>query len=175
MPVRATLQLGDPRLREKSAVVTDFTSGRWDRLTNDLADTLADWQERTGYGRAIAAPQIDEAVRVVYVAAPSPLVLLNPRIVAASEQTWRPWDACLSFSLAFFCQVVRHEWADVEYRGLDGANHHLHAEGELAELLQHEIDHLDGILAVDRMTDSQTLCMRGEFEARYRDGSPYRR
>jgi peptide deformylase len=173
MPVRETLQLGNPRLREKSAVVTDFT-GRWDRLIGDLADTLADWQERTGYGRAIAAPQIGEVIRVVYVAAPSPLVLLNPRIVAVSAQTWQPWDACLSFSLAFFCRVVRHEWADVEYRDLDGSDHRLHAEGELAELLQHEIDHLDGTLAVDRMVGSRTLCMRGEFEARYRDGSPYR-
>lgn len=101
-------------------------------------------------------------------------MLVNPRIVAVSAQTWQPWDACLSFSLAFFCQVVRHEWADVEYSDLDGGSHRLHADSDVAELLQHEIDHLDGFLAVDRMTDVRTLCMRSEFEARYRDGSPYR-
>ena len=83
-------------------------------------------------------------------------------------------DACLSFSLAFFCRVTRHTRVDVEYRDLDGHRLRLHAGDELAELLQHEIDHLDGILAVDRMASSRTMCMRSEFEARYRDDSPYR-
>jgi len=63
---------------------------------------------------------------------------------------------------------------DVEYCDLDGHCARLHAGGELAELLQHEIDHLEGILAVDRMTSSRTMCMRSEFEARYRNDSPYR-
>ncbi|MCC2629858.1 MAG: peptide deformylase, partial [Thermomicrobiales bacterium] len=51
--------------------------------------------------------------------------------------------------------------------------HQLRAEGELAELLQHEIDHLDGILALDRITDVRTICVREEFERRYRCASPY--
>jgi peptide deformylase len=174
MPIRATVQMGDPRLRERCAPVTDFTGSRWDRLAGDLADTLRDWHERSTYGRGIAAPQIGEQVRLIYLEGFSPAVLVNPRVIAASAETWQPWDACLSFSLAFFCRVTRHRWADVEYRDLDGHRLRLHADGELAELLQHEIDHLDGILAVDRMTSSQTMCMRGEFEARYRDESPYR-
>ena len=63
---------------------------------------------------------------------------------------------------------------DVEYCDLNGRLLRLHADGEPAELLQHEIDHLDGVLAVDRMTSSRTMCMRSEFEARYRNDSPYR-
>lgn len=174
MAIRTTLQMGDPCLRESCAPITDFAGSRWDRLVADLADTLRDWQERSTYGRGIAAPQVGEQVQLVYLDGFSPAVLVNPSIVAASAETWQPWDACLSFSLAFFCRVTRHQWVDVEYCDLSGHRYRLHAEGELAELLQHEIDHLNGILAVDRMTSSQTMCMRSEFETRYRNQSPYR-
>jgi peptide deformylase len=61
----------------------------------------------------------------------------------------------------------------VRYQDLQGAWHEIAAEGDLSELLQHEIDHLDGILTVDRMTDVTTLVTREEFELRYRDASPY--
>lgn len=174
MPIRATVQMGDPRLRESCMPITDFTGSRWDRLVGDLADTLTDWKQRSTYGRGIAAPQVGEQVRLIYIAGSSPAVFVNPRIVAASAETWQPWDACLSFSLAFFCRVTRHKWVDVEYCDLAGHPLRLHAEGELAELLQHEIDHLDGILAVDRMASSRTMCMRSEFESHHRDDSPYR-
>jgi peptide deformylase len=84
------------------------------------------------------------------------------------------WDACLSF-LSVFCQVVRHREVRVRYQDLEGAWHELEAgvEDDLSELLQHEIDHLDGTLAVDRMIGPRTLCSREEFEKRHRAGSPY--
>jgi peptide deformylase len=170
MTVRPTLQLGDPRLRAPcTAAPEDITA-----LTTDLADTLADWVRRTGYGRGIAAPQIGVGVRVLYLTVDRPWVLVNPVITARAETTWEPWDACLSFSVEFFCRVRRATWIEIAYRSVAGERHTLRADGELGELLQHEIDHLDGILAVDRMTDATTLCMRSEFEHRYRDESPYR-
>lgn len=140
----------------------------------DLADTLADWVSRTGYGRGIAAPQIGVRKRLIYLELDQPWTLLNPRIIERSEETWEPWDACLSFSLSFFCRVRRHRQVTVQYETIEGDRQQVHAEGELAELLQHEIDHLDGLLAVDRMTDISTMCMRSEFELRHRDESPYR-
>ncbi len=84
------------------------------------------------------------------------------------------WDACLSF-LSIFMQVERHREITVRYQDLRGAEREIHAgeERNLSELLQHEIDHLDGILAVDRITDIKTMCTREEFEKRYRAGSPY--
>jgi peptide deformylase len=145
-----------------------------DALAADLADTLADWVQRTSYGRGIAAPQIGVPVRVVYLNFDGPELLVNPVITARSAETWEPWDACLSFSVEIFCRVRRATWVDVTYQSPGGASSTIRAEGELSELLQHEIDHLDGILAVDRMTSVDTLCMRSEFERRYRDGSPYR-
>lgn len=174
MVVRPTLQLGDPALRTKAAPVAEEELDDARRMVDDLADTLADWARRTGYGRGIAAPQIGVGKRLVYLTYDDLGALVNPVISARSESTWQLWDACLSFSVAFFCRVRRNAWIEVEYQSLDGRQHGLRADGELAELLQHEIDHLDGVLAVDRMTSVDTLCMRSEFELRHRDESPYR-
>lgn len=174
MTVVATLQLGDPLLRTPCEEVPDPAAPEIAVLTTDLADTLRDWVERTGYGRGIAAPQIGSSRRVVYLDIDRPWVLINPVIVARSKTTWEPWDACLSFSVEIFCKVTRSTWVDVAYQSPDGLRHTLRAEGELGELLQHEIDHVDGVLAVDRMTSVSTLCMRSEFERRHRDTSPYR-
>ncbi|WP_158890077.1 peptide deformylase [Amycolatopsis anabasis] len=175
MAVRNTLQLGDPVLRTPCAEVGDPAAPEVAAVVADLRDTLADWVRRTTYGRGIAAPQIGVSRRLVYLDFDGPLPMVNPRIVGRSDTGWTPWDACLSFSVEIFCRVNRSVWVDVEYSGLDGRRRVMHAEGELGELLQHELDHLDGILAVDRMTDVSTLCMRGEFERRHRDESPYRR
>jgi peptide deformylase len=100
--------------------------------------------------------------------------MVNPAIVGRSEEAMVVWDACLSF-LFVFCRVVRHREVRVRYQDLGGAWHELEAgvEDDLAELLQHEIDHLDGILAVDRMISPRTLCSREEFEKRHRSESPY--
>ncbi|MEO3765145.1 peptide deformylase [Streptomyces sp. B8F3] len=173
MAVRSTLQLGDPALRVPAADVAEPGSPQTAETAADLADTLADWVARTGYGRGIAAPQIGVPSRVIHLHLDRPWTLVNPRIVGRSEETWEPWDACLSFSLQFFCKVGRARWVDVVYRSPDGGRHSLRADGDLGELLQHEIDHLDGIMAVDRMTSPSTLCMRSEFEHRHRDESPY--
>jgi len=84
------------------------------------------------------------------------------------------WDACLSF-LSIFMQVERHRDITVRYQNLRGEWQETRAgeERNLSELLQHEIDHLDGVLAVDRITNIRTLCTREEFEKRYRASSPY--
>ena len=84
------------------------------------------------------------------------------------------WDACLSF-LSIFMQVERRRWVTVRYQNLEGETLSFDAgdDRDLSELLQHEIDHLDGILAIDRVFDLKTICTREEFEKRYRDQSPY--
>ena len=82
------------------------------------------------------------------------------------------WDACLSY-LSIFFQVERNRWVKVRYQDQSGAWRETKAEGDLSELLQHEIDHLDGVLAIDRVVDTKTMCTREEFEKRYRFESPY--
>ena len=103
-----------------------------------------------------------------------PWPLVNPEITWRSEEKIVVWDACLSF-LSIFMQVERHKEILVRYQDLRGEWREVRAgeERDLSELWQHEIDHLDGILAVDRITDVRTMCTREEFEKRYRAQSPY--
>jgi peptide deformylase len=170
------LQLGDPKLREVAERVADPGSGQIAALVADLADTLAYWRKSTGYGRAIAAPQIEAGLRVIFLQLPGedPWPLVNPEITGKSEEKMVVWDACLSF-LCIFMQVERQREITVRYQDLRGEWHEVQAGAErnLSELLQHEIDHLDGILALDRVIDLRTICTREEFEKRFRDASPY--
>jgi peptide deformylase len=176
MSVKAILQLGNPLLRQKARPVIDPAAPEIDALVRDLADTLAHWRSKTGYGRGIAAPQIGVLQRVVFLKLPeaAPWPLINPEIIKRTEEKIIVWDACLSF-LSIFMQVDRHRQITIRYQSLDGKALEFEAGGDrnLSELLQHEIDHLDGILAIDRVTDVKTICTREEFEKRYRDSSPY--
>lgn len=176
MPIRPVLQLGDPLLREQCAPVEDPTCDEIKDLVQDLEDTLAHWRSTTGYGRGIAAPQIGVPQRVIFLKLPGvePWPLVNPEIVESSEEHVVVWDACLSF-LSIFMQVERRRWVTVRYQNLEGETLSFDAgdDRDLSELLQHEIDHLDGILAIDRVFDVKTICTREEFEKRYRHQSPY--
>ncbi|MGA8213033.1 MAG: peptide deformylase [Candidatus Sulfotelmatobacter sp.] len=176
MAVKTILQLGDPRLRQVAVPVEDPSTAEVAALINDLADTLADWRATTGYGRGIAAPQLGVLQRVIFLRLPGekPWPLINPEILESSQEKIVVWDACLSF-LSIFMQVERNREITVRYWDLKGMMHVFRAgdDRNLSELLQREIDHLDGILAVDRITDIKTLCTREEFEKRYRGSSPY--
>ena len=178
MAVRDVRQLGDPVLRTAAVPVEHPDVEAVAALLADLRDTLAHWKATTGYGRGIAAPQIGVLQRVIFlnIGGDNPWPMINPEIVEASDETIVVWDACLSF-LSVFMQVQRYEWITVRYQDLAGHWHDTRAgrEDDLAELLQHEIDHLDGILALDRMVDVKTLCSREEFERQHRADSPYGR
>jgi peptide deformylase len=176
MAIRTVLQLGDPGLREVAKKVSVPGAAEIRALLEDLSDTLAFWRKTTGYGRGIAAPQIGANLRVILLKLPGeePWPMVNPEITWRSPEKIVVWDACLSF-LSIFMQVERHREIKVRYQDLRAEWHEVHASEErnLSELLQHEIDHLDGILAVDCIIDMKTLCTREEFEKRYRAGSPY--
>jgi peptide deformylase len=168
------IRLGNPLLREICAEVRNPREAA--ETVASLADTLRHSRETTGYGRAIAAPQIGILQRVIFlnVEGNRPWPLINPVITARSEETIVVWDACLSF-LSIFMQVRRHKFITVRYQDPDGVEHEVEAgpERDLAELLQHEIDHLDGILCIDRVEDLRTVCSKEEFEIRYKSSSPY--
>jgi len=178
MPVRKILQLGDPALRQP-ALPHDFgaaADAELPALIADLRDTLGHWRRETGYGRGIAAPQLGVRKRVIFLELPgrAPWPLVNPQITERSAEKIVVWDACLSF-LAIFMQVERHREITVRYQDPAGCEREVHAgeERDLSELLQHEIDHLDGILCIDRVTDLKSICTKEEFEKRYRASSPY--
>jgi peptide deformylase len=166
--IRQILQLGNPVLRESSLPVQDF-NWHLKRLADDLSDTLEDAKRRYGYGRGIAAPQIGELKKVVFIdTSDFKSALVNPTITGLSPATFEVWDSCFSFDVGFFVLVDRLWNIKVEYSDLKGNRQALEATGELSELLQHEIDHLDGILATDRMKNKKAIMTRAEWEKTFK-------
>jgi len=100
MPSREILQLGNPLLWQKSIEVRDVTATETGAMTRDLSETLAAFRESTGYGRGIAAPQIGQLRRIIFVRMqPSGFcgALINPEIAWASDSQIELWDDCFSF------------------------------------------------------------------------------
>jgi len=165
MPVREILLLGNPQLWQPSSLVTDVHAAEPRQIIGDLAATLSDFRERQGFGRAIAAPQIGAHQRILFVKMTDgsfgPAPLINPAIIRASEETMELWDDCFSFP-DLMVRVRRHVEVDVSYLDERGQQRIVAARGDLSELLQHEIDHLDGILATDRAIEARSFALRSQ-------------
>ncbi len=165
MPIREILLLGDPQLWRPSEAVTDVRSTETKEIIGDLAATLADFRAGHGFGRAIAAPQIGAHRRILFVnmndGTFGPAPLINPQIVRSSSEMMELWDDCFSFP-DLMVRVRRHVEIDVSYTSETGESKLVTARGDLSELLQHEIDHLDGILATDRAIDEHSFALRSE-------------
>jgi peptide deformylase len=165
MPNREILQLGNPALWQKSARVEDFSSAATASIIRDLSDTLADFRERTGFGRGIAAPQIGALKRIIFIRmqpAGFSGALINPEIAWASGEQMQLWDDCFSFP-DLMVRVKRARAVRVSYSDERGHAQTIAAEGDLSELLQHEIDHLDGVLAIHRAVSPHALATRAEW------------
>jgi peptide deformylase len=170
MPSRQILQLGNPVLWQKSGDVADAHSAETRGIVHDLSDTLAGFREATGYGRGIAAPQIGLLKRVIFIRMqPAGFCgpLINPEVAWSSETRIELWDDCFSFP-DLMVRVSRASQIRVDYQDDRGLKQSIEAEGDLSELLQHEIDHLDGILAVQRAISPQAFATRAEWERRLR-------
>jgi peptide deformylase len=169
MPVREILQLGNPTLREKCVPVKQFGTDQLHLLIADLRDTLYDFKARNSFGRGIAAPQIGVTERVIFIHIDQPLALINPIITKRSRKLMTLWDDCFSFP-NLLVKVRRNLSIEVRYQDAEGKKHTLKAEDGLSELLQHEIDHINGILAIDRAIDSKHIVFRSEYEKWVKDG-----
>ena len=159
MAVREVLRLGHPSLYEKSEWVKKGEVPRLGSLVRDLHDTLTDFRNRYGAGRAIAAPQIGVMKRIVYMHIEKPTLFLNPILDRKSRDKIEVWDDCMCFP-DLLVKVSRHRRCRVSYRDGGWKECEMLLEGNLSELLQHEIDHLDGILAVSRAIDKQSFALR---------------
>lgn len=158
MAVRHILRMGDPRLRQPAQTVTQADDPAIAALVQDLLDTM-----RAHDGAGLAAPQIGVPLRVVVFgvqanprypqAPPVPLtVLVNPCLTPLGEAMEDGWEGCLSVP-GMRGWVPRH--VRIRYRALDAEGRAVEgeAEGFHARVLQHECDHLDGILYPDRIVD----------------------
>lgn len=172
MAVRRIRLLGDPVLRERCELIANPQSAAIRVVVDDMADTLRDWQSRFGSGRGIAAPQIGAPLRLVYIQMEQPWVLVNPEIVDIGDEDFTVWDDCFSFP-NLLVRVLRAYRIRVRYHDLRGKAHEADFEGDRAELLQHEIDHLDGVLTVDRPHGLDPFCLREEWNRIYAAAGRY--
>ena len=163
MAIRRIRRLGDPILRARCETITNPRSPAVRVIADDLADTLHDWQREHGRGRGIAAPQIGAPVRMVYIDTGKPWLLINPEIVDIGHQDFEVWDDCFSIP-DLLVRVLRAHHVRVRYQDLRGKWHEVELERDLAELVQHEIDHLDGVLTVDRAHGLDPFCYKDEWE-----------
>ena len=166
MPARRILQLGDPLLRAVSVPVA--IPGEAGAVFEDLRDTLAEFRRTHGFGRGISAVQIGEPKRLIYIELGGRAYRLrNPVFEFQSAEKFKLWDDCFSFPDLLVC-LERFVEVRLRFENEAGEVERLEAAGAFSELLQHEMDHLDGILAIDRALDGTSLCTRAEWERRYR-------
>jgi len=162
MPIRTILLLGNPKLYEKSELVQENEFSNIKELITDLHDTLMDSRKRFGWGRAIAAPQIGVMKRVFYMYVDKPIVFINPSLHEKSIAQHDVWDDCFCFP-DLFVKVLRHQNCRINYTDLDGHKQDLFVEGDLSELLEHEYDHLDGVLSVLKAIDKKSFALKSEI------------
>lgn len=165
MAVRHILQLGDPLLRAVSKPIPPEDAAG---IIRDLEETLAEFRRECGFGRGISAIQIGLAVRVIFLELGGlRYELINPEITWFGPDTFTLWDDCFSFP-NLLVRLERRRAVRLRYQTPSGAEGELEAFGPLSELIQHEVDHLDGVLAVDRALDRDSFCTREEWLRRYR-------
>ncbi len=169
MPVCPTLELGDPLLRQQAQPVTDPAAPEVQALIIDLWDTLRDFQQRNGWGRALAAPVIGVGLRVIVIAFEGQeLALINPRFESWGRSQALDYECCITFG-AIWGAVYRPEQVVVVALDANGVEQRFEAAGSLSRLLQHEIDHLDGLVWLDREPDAATICTTRERKRQLMD------
>jgi peptide deformylase len=157
--IREILKLGDPKLYEISTEITEADVPLIPGWVTDLHDTLMEYRKIYGAGRAVAAPQIGVQKRLLYMYDSRPFVFINPVLTFPDDEKYELMDDCMSFP-GLIVRVSRHKRADIKYLDAEMQPQTMHLEGDYSELLQHEYDHLDGILATMRAVDSKSFYMQ---------------
>ncbi len=163
MAVCDILLLGNPVLYQVCDEITPNELPAIKAVVADLHDTMMAFRAQYGVGRAIAAPQIGVTKRLIYMHIDQPTVFINPVLDQLSDEMIELWDDCMSFP-DLLVRLKRHQSCRITYRDLDWNEHVMPLVGDLSELLQHEYDHLDGILAVSRALDAQAFCLRSQLD-----------
>ncbi|HBE76451.1 MAG TPA: formylmethionine deformylase [Firmicutes bacterium] len=156
MAIQEILLLGDQSLYQVSREVAKEQLVMAQQVSNDLRDTLFNFRTKYGFGRAIAAPQIGEFLRLIYMNFEGQsYTLINPQLEFGSERI-QLWDDCMSFP-GLEVEVNRFRRTKISYKDLQWNDCNWEVDDDLSELIQHEYDHLDGILAVQRAIDNRSF------------------
>ena len=153
------LLLGDPKLYETSDPVTKEELPLVKRWAQDLHEVMEAIRAEYGFGRAIAAPQLGIMKRLIYMNIDKPVIIINPEFTYLSDEQFELWDDCMSLPM-LFVKVKRHKKAIIKFLDENWQEQVWQLEGDLSELLQHEYDHLDGILCTMRAIDEQSFKWR---------------
>lgn len=162
------VELGHPVLRRKAKHVRTIKNFDVQTLVGNMISALV----QVG-GMGIAAPQVNESLRIFIIAshptpnypqAPEmePIAIINPTILDFSKQMENGWEGCLSIP-GIRAMVPRHRWVRVRYRSRDGMAKEDVFRGFVARIFQHEYDHLDGIVYLDRIKNTRQIISEKEF------------
>jgi len=167
MTVKRIYYANDPRLRQKAKLVKQF-GPELKTLADDMLETM-----KVGNGVGLAAPQVGLLQRILVAELPAdediphsgkPFVLVNPQIVDSSHQEVDGVEGCLSVP-NWFGRVWRPEWVVIKAKTVHGKPTRIKAEDYLARVFLHEMDHLDGILFIDRVESPDDLWQQTPEEA----------
>ena len=163
------IKLGNPILRQKAVVVENVQDEKIQNLIDELITSVV---QANGVG--IAAPQIATSYRLFIVAsrpntryphAPEmqPTAMINPRIVAHSSEVVKDWEGCLSVP-GIRGLVPRYQTIEVEYTDRNGSSQKQELTDFIARIFQHEYDHLEGLVFLDRVENNQDLISEEEYQ-----------
>jgi len=173
-------QFGNPILRAPALRLSkaEILSAETQDLIANMYHTL----EIKKYGVGLAAPQVGQpvALALVYIqptdrrpdVKPAKLTIINPEIVATNGRRAALWEGCLSFGSLQdppFAKVPRYSRIRLKYLDEQAKPHEKEFEGLMAHVIQHEVDHLNGILFVDRVKDTTTYVTLSEYKKRFRE------
>lgn len=156
MALSDILLIGNPLLYEKSELVQQEEIPALLPKLDLMFETILDFRKKYGTGRAIAAPQIGLMKRIICLNIDKPVAMINPEMVELSEEIFEVWDDCMSFP-NLLVKVMRNKRLTVTFYDIFWQKQIWHLEDDMAELIQHEYDHLNGILATQLAIDNQSF------------------
>ena len=174
MKILDIAELGNPILRCQAQAIEKVTEPKILQLIDDLITTA-----KSNNGVGIAAPQVSESYRLFIVAsrptiryprAPkmNPTAIINPTIISYSEEKAKDWEGCLSVP-GLRGLVPRYRAIEVEYTTIAGDRVRKIFTDFIARIFQHELDHLDGLVFLDRLATSKDLYTEAEYQKRIND------
>ena len=159
MPLSEIRKLGDPILYEVCNPVLREEVAALKPVIDQMASLVVEFRSTYGAGRAIAAPQVGVLKRLIVLNIEEPLAIINPVLYDKSDRMIELWDDCMSFP-NLLVRLQRHYSLKMDFVDEKWQAHTWDLEGDLSELMQHEYDHLDGVLATMRALDATAFKWR---------------
>ncbi len=153
------LLIGNPKLNELCTPLTEADLPNLNEWVAGLHSAMEDIRKKYNFGRGIAAPQLGIMKRLIYLNLDKPYVIINPEFISKSDEMFTLWDDCMSFP-NLLVKLERHKKIHFKYLDENWNEQEWIAENAISELIQHEYDHLDGILATERAIDSKSFKWR---------------